>query len=53
MLGGNLPVEQFPHFSVGTKFPVSPGVMRVFDAPNADLALASFSRDCLSTAAEK
>jgi hypothetical protein len=49
MLGGNLPVEQFPHFSVRTQFPVSPGVMRVFDAPNAHLALASFFWDCLSS----
>jgi len=51
-LGGNLPVEQFPHFTVGAEFPVSPGVMRVFDAPNAHLALASLSRDCLSSTAE-
>ena len=27
------------------------GMMRVFDAPNAHLALALFSWDCLSTAA--
>jgi hypothetical protein len=51
-LGGNLPVEQFPHFTVGAEFPVSSWVMWVFYAPNAHLALTSFSRDCLSTAAE-
>ena len=50
-LGGNLPVEEFPHFAVGAEFPVSPGVMRIFDAPNAHLALALFSWDCLSAAA--
>jgi hypothetical protein len=52
-LGGNLPVEEFPHFSVRAEFPVSPGMMRVFDAPNSHLALASFSPDCLSAAAEE
>jgi hypothetical protein len=51
-LGGNLPVEEFSHFAVGAEFPVSPGVMWVFNAPYAHLALASFSRNCLSTAAE-
>jgi hypothetical protein len=50
-LGGNLPVEELPHFSVRAEFPVSPGMMRVFDAPNSHLALASFSPDCLSAAA--
>jgi len=52
-LGGNLPVEEFSHFTVGAEFPVSPGVMRVFNAPYAHLALASFSRNCLSAAAEE
>jgi hypothetical protein len=51
-LGGNLPVEEFPHFSVGAEFPVSPGMMLIFNAPNTHLALASFSRDCLSSTAE-
>jgi hypothetical protein len=51
-LGGNLPVEEFPHFSVRAEFPVSPGVMRVFDAPNAHLARPFLSRDCFSAAAE-
>ena len=50
-LGGNLPVEEFPHFPVGAEFPVSPGVMRVFDAPNAHPTLALFFWDCLSAAA--
>jgi hypothetical protein len=51
-LGGNLPVEEFPHFPVGAEFPVSPGVMRIFNAPNAHLAMALFSWDLLSSAAE-
>jgi hypothetical protein len=51
-LGGNLPVEQFPHFSVGAEFSVSPEVMRIFNAPNAHLALALFSWVLLSSAAE-
>jgi hypothetical protein len=51
ILGDNLPVEKFPHFAVRAEFPVSPGMMRVFDAPNAHLALALFSWDYLSAAA--
>jgi hypothetical protein len=51
VLGGDLPVEELPHFAIGTKFPVSSGVMRVLNAPNAHLALAFLSRDCLSAAA--
>jgi hypothetical protein len=46
-----LGVEELPHFAVGPKFPVFPGMMRVFDAPNSHLALAFFSWDCLSAAA--
>ena len=53
ILGDDLPVEEFPHFAVGTEFPVSPGMMRIFNAPNAHLALASFSWDCFSAAAEE
>jgi hypothetical protein len=49
----NLPIEELPHLPFGTEFPVSPGMMRVFDAPNAHLALALFSWDCLSSAAEE
>jgi hypothetical protein len=26
-LGGNLPVDEFPHFSIGPEFPVSSGMM--------------------------
>jgi hypothetical protein len=50
ILRGNLPVEELPHFAVGSKLPVSPGMMWVFNAPNAHLALAFFSWDCLSAA---
>jgi hypothetical protein len=50
-LGGNLPVEQFPHFAVGAEFPVSPGMMWIFNAPNTHLALALFSWDCLPATA--
>jgi hypothetical protein len=53
VLSDDLPVEELPHFTVGAEFPVSPGMMRVFDAPNAHLALALFSWDCLSSAAEE
>jgi hypothetical protein len=51
ILRGNLPVEELPHFAVGPKLPVSPGMTRVFNAPNSHLALAFFFWDCLSAAA--
>jgi hypothetical protein len=51
LLVDDLPVEELPHLAVRAKFPVSPGVVRVFNAPNAHLALAFLFRDCLSTAA--
>jgi hypothetical protein len=52
-LGGNLPVEELPHFAVGAEFPVSPGMMRIFNAPNAHLVRPFLSRDCFSAAAEE
>jgi hypothetical protein len=51
-LGGNFPVEQFPHFSVRAEFPVSSGMMQIFNAPNAHLALALYSWNFLSSTAE-
>ena len=53
ILQSNLPVEELPHFAVGAEFPVSPGMMRIFNAPNAHLVRPFFSRDCLSAAAEE
>jgi hypothetical protein len=53
VLDDDLLVEQFPHFTIGSDLPVSPGMLWVFDAPNAHLALALLSRDCLSAAAEE
>ncbi len=47
----DLPVEEFPHFAVRAEFPVSPGMMLIFNAPNAYLALAFFFWDCLSSTA--
>ncbi|MGA7831772.1 MAG: hypothetical protein WCA21_12495 [Terracidiphilus sp.] len=52
-LGGNLLVEEFPHFSVRAEFPVSPGMMLIFNAPNAHLALALYSWNLLSSTAEE
>ena len=52
ILCNDFSVEELPHFTVGAEFPVSPGMTRIFDAPNAHLALASLSRDCLSSTAE-
>jgi hypothetical protein len=53
VLGDDLPVEELPHFTVGSEFPVSSWVMWILNAPNAHLALPFFSRDCLSSAAEE
>jgi hypothetical protein len=52
LLGDNLPVEELPHLAVGAKFPVSPGMLRVLDPADAHPALALFSWDLLSSAAE-
>ena len=52
VLGDNLPVEELPHLAVGAKFPVSPGMLRVLDPADAHPALALFSWDLLSSAAE-
>jgi len=51
VLCGDLPVEQFSYLAVGTEFPVSSGMLRVLDAANAHLALASFSLDSLPATA--
>ena len=51
ILCNDLPVEELSHFAVRAEFPVSPGMMRIFNAPNSHLALAFFFWDCLSAAA--
>ena len=51
ILGSDLPVEEFPHFAVGTEFPVPPGMMQIFNAANAHLVFPFFSRNRLSAAA--
>jgi hypothetical protein len=53
ILCSDLPVEELPHFTVGSEFPVSPGMMRILNAPNAHLARPFLSRDCFSAAAEE
>ena len=50
VLGNYFSVNQLSHLPVGAEFPVSPGMMRVFNAPNSHLALAFFFWDCLSAA---
>jgi hypothetical protein len=52
VLSGNLSIKELPHFSVGAEFPVPSGMMLIFNAPDAHLARASFSRHCLSATAE-
>ena len=51
ILGDYLAIKKLSHFAVGAKFPVSPRVLRVLDAANAHLALASFSLDSLPATA--
>jgi len=51
VLSNDLPVEQFPYFAVRAEFSVSPGVMWIFNTPNAHLALPLLSRDRFSAAA--
>jgi hypothetical protein len=53
VLSNDLPVEELPHLTIRSEFPVSSGVMWVFYAPNTHLALTFLSRDCLSFAAEE
>ena len=45
-------VQQFSHFGWGTEFPISPRVVRVFDALNTTLKSAFFPH-LLATAAEE
>jgi hypothetical protein len=52
VLGDNLPVEELPHLALGAKFRVSPWMLRVLDPADAHPALALFSWDLLSSAAE-
>jgi hypothetical protein len=45
-------VQQFSHFGWGTEFPISPRVVRIFNALNTKPKSAFFSR-LLATAAEE
>jgi hypothetical protein len=47
----DLSVQQLPHLGWRTEFPVSSGIVRIFDALNAKLKSAFFAR-LLATAAE-
>jgi hypothetical protein len=48
----DLPVQQLPHLCRWPEFAESPGVVRIFDAPNTQLKSVLFSR-LLATAAEQ
>lgn len=52
-LRDDLPLEEFPHLTGGSEFPVSSGMVRIFNASNAHLALPFLSWDFLPTAAEQ
>ena len=51
ILGNDFPVKEFAHLPVGTQFPVSARVLRIVDAPDTQLPMSSFFRDCLPAAA--
>jgi len=51
VLGDNLPVEQFSHLSIGAKFTVSPGVLRIVNTPHAKLAPTLLFGNCLPATA--
>jgi hypothetical protein len=53
ILGDDLSIKKLPHFTVGSEFPVSPGMVPIFNAPNAHLARPFLSRNCFSAAAEE
>jgi len=40
----NLPIQQFPHFSGGSEFPISPRMMRIINASNPSLQSARIGR---------
>jgi hypothetical protein len=52
VLVSDFPVQQLPHLLWRTEFPISPRVVRIFDALNAKLKSAFFPR-LLATAAEE
>jgi len=52
-LCNDLPVEELAHLRVRAQLPVSAGMLRIVDAPDAHLALASFLWDCLPATAGK
>jgi hypothetical protein len=52
-LGGDLLVKQLPHLAAGAEFPVSPGMLRILDTPDAQLALAPFPWDCFPATADQ
>ena len=48
----DLSIQQLPHLSWRPEFPISPGVVRIFDALNAK-PKSSFFSSLLATAAEQ
>ena len=53
VLRDDFPVEQLAHLPVRAEFPVSAGVLRIVDAPDAHLVLTSSLWDCLPATAEE
>src|SRR5579863_1052685 len=47
VLGNDLPVEQLAHLPVRAQLPVSAWMLRIVDAPDANLPSTCFLRDCL------
>lgn len=53
VLGGDLPVRQFPHFGVGADLSISAWVLGIVNTPNSHLTRSSFLRYGLPSAARK
>lgn len=51
VLGKDLPVEEFAHLPIRAQLPVSAGVLRIVDAPDAQMPLTLFLWDCLPATA--
>jgi hypothetical protein len=49
----NLPIQQFPHFSEGPEFPISPRMMRILNASNPRLQSARIGRLFPTAAGER
>jgi len=53
LLLGDLSLQQFPHFARGSEFPISPRMMRIFNASNSRLKHSHTMRSFSPAAADR